>query len=82
MRLYGFAHACQTLLGFVPQAVGEAIDPDLPSKAQQYMTNVKAARERERKRYALAADHEGLIDPNPTRSRPFSPGPSDSPQRP
>jgi hypothetical protein len=46
MRLYGFAHACQTLHGFVPDAVARAIDPDLPRKAQEYMPNVEAARTR------------------------------------
>jgi hypothetical protein len=46
MRLYAFAHACQTLHGYVPEAVADAIDPELPGRVQQYMANVKAAKER------------------------------------
>jgi hypothetical protein len=46
MRLYAFAHACQTLHGYVPGPVARAIDPNLPGLVQEYMANVKAARDR------------------------------------
>jgi hypothetical protein len=45
-RLYGFAQACQNLLGFVPQVVAQTIDPELPRMLGEYMENVKAARAR------------------------------------
>ena len=42
MRLYAFGHACQQLLGYVPEVIVRVIDPELPRMAQEYMANVKA----------------------------------------
>ena len=46
VRLFGFAEVCSLELGYVPNVVSDAIDPELPRMLGEYMAHFKTARVR------------------------------------